>query len=541
MNLRRLFALAAVGAAILGLASARPGAGGPESKPPRGGIFQIVFAPPEQLDTMDPAIANTQASWSLLDLTCARLMNYPDKPAPQAFRLVPEVAAAPPKISRDGKTYTFTLRHTFRFSDGKPVDARAFARAIDRTLAPGLRSLGTRYMEDIVGARAVQAGRATHARGVVARGYRLVIRLAQPLGDLPARTSMPFFCAVPPNLPADPEGRGVFPGSGPYHVTEYRPGQRVTIKRNRYYAGTRPHHVAGFSADLTGSSPQDVLDRIEDGRADWGIIPPPLYFAPERDLVRKYGINKRQFFVRPGFTLRAFMMNTSRPLFRGNLALRKAVNYALDRRPFGSVPGARLTDQVLPPQLPGFRDAKIYPLRGPALRKARALASGHLRGGQANLYVADLALTIGLGQIAKRNLKQIGLDVKVVPIPPAAYDARLRTPGEPFDLAFFVTPSVDFYDPYAFLNLYFDSRFIGRANVSNLRSPTFDRRLRAASRLRGSERLRAYGRLDADLMRRSAPVAPLTYISEPTLVSKRVRCVLLRPTLDLMTACITRR
>jgi ABC-type oligopeptide transport system substrate-binding subunit len=542
MNRRpSLFALAALAAAVLGLASAGSGAGRPVGKPPSGGIFQIVFAPPEQLDTMDPAIANTQASWSLLDLTCARLMTYPDKPPPQAFRLVPEVAAAPPKISRDGKTYTFALRHTFRFSDGKPVDARAFARGINRTLAPGLRSLGTRYMEDIVGARAVQAGRAKSARGVVARGYRLVIRLKRPLGDLPARTSMPFFCAVPPNLPADPEGRGAFPGSGPYYVSEYRPGQRVTIRRNRYYRGTRPHHVAGFSADLTGSSPQDVLDRIEDGRADWGIIPPPLYFDPARDLVRKYGINKRQFFVRPGFTLRAFMLNTSRPLFRGNIALRKAVNYAVDRRAFSNMLGARLTDQFLPPQLPGFRDAKIYPLRRPALRKARALARGHLRSGKATLYVVDLPLTIGLGQILKRNLEQIGLDVKVTPIPPPAYDARLRTPGEPFDLAFFVTPSVDYYDPYAFLNLYFDSRFIGRANVSNLRSPTFDRRLRAASRLRGSERLRAYGRLDADLMRQSAPVAPLTYISEPTLVSKRVRCVLLRPTLDLMTACLTRR
>jgi ABC-type oligopeptide transport system substrate-binding subunit len=541
MNLRRLFALAAVGAAILGLASARPGAGRPEGKPPSGGIFQIVFAPPEQLDTMDPAIANTQASWSLLDLTCARLMSYPDQPAPQAFRLAPEVAAAPPKISRDGKTYTFTLRRSFRFSDGKPVDARAFAHGIDRTLAPGLRSLGARYMEDIVGARAVQEGRATHARGVVARGYRLVIRLQRPLGDFPARTSMPFFCAVPPNLPADPEGRGVFPGSGPYHVTEYRSGQRVTIRRNRYYGGTRPHHVAGFSADLTGSSPQDVLNRIEDGRADWGIIPPPLYFAPDRDLVRKYGINKRQFFVRPGFTLRAFMLNTSRPLFRGNVVLRKAVNYAIDRRSFSTIPGARLTDQVLPPQLPGFRDAKIYRLRGPNLRKAQALARGHLRSGKATLYVSDLPLTIGLGQIAKRNLAQIGLDVTVVPISQPRYDAQLRTPGEPFDLAFFVTPSVDFYDPYAFLNLYFDSRFIGRANVANLRSPTFDRRLRAASRLRGSERLRTYGRLDGDLMRQSAPVVPLTYLSEPTLVSKRVRCAQLRPTLDLMTACLTRR
>ncbi len=529
-----------LGAALLGLASARSEAGRRSTKAPSGGIFQVVFAPPEQLDTMDPAIANTQASWSLLDLTCARLMTYPDKPAPQSFRLAPEVAAAPPKVSRDGKTYTFTLKHSFRFSDGKPVDARAFARGINRTLAPDLRSLGTRYMQDIVGARAVQAGRATSARGVVARGYSLVIRLVRPLGDFPARTSMPFFCAVPPNLPADPEGRGAFPGSGPYYVSEYRPGQRVTIRRNRYYRGKRPHHVDGFSADLTGSSPQEVLDRIEDGRADWGIIPPPLYFAPERALVRKYGINKTQFHVRAGFTLRAFMLNTSSPLFRGNVPLRKAINYAVDRTAFpgSGDPGARKTDQFLAPTLPGFRDAKIYPLGGPDLRKARALARDHLRSGKATLYVADLPLTLALGQVLKKNLGEIGLEVQVKGIPQPAYDARITTPGEPFDIAFFVTPSVDFYDPYAFLNLYFESRFIGRTNSSNLRSATWDRRLRAASRLRGRERLRTYGRLDADLVRDVAPVVPLTYISEPTLVSKRVGCIRLRPALDLAAACL---
>jgi peptide/nickel transport system substrate-binding protein len=493
---------------------------------------------------MDPAMANTQASWSLLDLTCARLMTYPDKPPPAAFQLVPEVAASPPAVSRDGKTYTFTLRRDFRFSDGTPVDARAFARAINRTLAPGVRSLGTRYMEDIVGARAVQAGRATSARGVVARGYRLTIRLVEPLGDLPARTSMPFFCAVPPNLPSDPEGRGAFPGSGAYYVSEYRPGQRITIRRNRFYRGKRPHNVDGFDVDLTAGSPQEVLNRIEDGRADWGIVPPPLYFAPERDLVRKYGINRKggQFQVKPGFTLRAFVLNTSSPLFRGNLRLRQAVNYAIDRGAFGGGNlGAQLTDQILPPILPGFRDAKLYPLSKPNLAKARELARGQLRGGKAVLYVNDLPLTLGVGQILKQQLAPIGLEVEVRGIPGAAINTRLATPGEPFDMTFLVTPNVDYYDPYAFLNLLLESRFIGRTNWANLRSPKWDRKLRAASRLRGKERLRAYGRLDVELARDVAAIAATAYINEPTLVSKRVGCVLLRPALDLAAACLKQR
>jgi peptide/nickel transport system substrate-binding protein len=539
----RLPAVVVLGALVLGPAGASV-ANAPSATPPKGGIFRVVFAPPEPLDTMDPAMANTQASWSLLDLTCARLMTYPDKPPPAAFQLVPEVAATPPTVSRDGKTYTFTLRRDFRFSDGTPVDARAFARAINRTLSPGVRSLGTRYMEDIVGARAVQAGRAASAKGVVARGYRLTIRLVQPLGDLPARTSMPFFCAVPPNLPADPEGRGAFPGSGAYYVSEYRPGERITIRRNRFYRGKRPHHVDGFDVDLTAGSPQEILNRIEDGRADWGIVPPPLYFAPERELVRKYGVNRKdgQFHVKPGFTLRAFVLNTSSPLFRGNSRLRQAVNHAIDRGAFGGGNlGAQLTDQILPPALPGFRDAKIYPLSKPNLAKARQLARGQLRGGKAVLYVNDLPLTLGVGQILKQQLAPIGLDVEVRGIPGAAINTRLATPGEPFDMTFLVTPNVDYYDPYAFLNLLLESRFIGRTNWANLRSAKWDRRLQAASRLRGRERLRAYGQLDVELARDVAAIAATTYLNEPTLVSKRVGCVLLRPALDLAAACLKQR
>jgi ABC-type oligopeptide transport system substrate-binding subunit len=391
----------------------------------------------------------------------------------------------------------------------------------------------------------VQTGRARTASGVVVAGrYRLVIRLVQPLGDFAERTTMPFFCAVPPNLPADPEGRGAFPGSGPYWVTEYRPGQRIEIRRNRHYRGTRPHHVNGFSVDLTSGSPQEVLNRIEDGRADWGIVPPPLFFDTDRALVRKYGLNRRggRFHVRPGFTLRAFVLNTSRPLFRGNARLRRAVNFAIDRGGFGAGNlGARLTDQILPQSLPGFKDAEIYPLARPNPARARQLARGHLRGGKAVLYVSDNPLTLGIGQVLKRQLAPLGLDVEVRGIPGPAINARLAMPGEPFDMAFLVTPNVDYYDPYAFLNVLLESRFIGRTNWSHLRSAKWDRRLRAASRLSGSARLRAYGRLDVELARDVAAIAATAYIREPTLVSKRVGCLLLRPAIDLAAACLKNR
>ena len=76
-----LSASAVSGLLLTGFGAAPSGAAAPQ-----GGIFRIVFAPPEQLDTMDPARANTQASWSLLDLTCARLMTHPDRAGSRAYR-----------------------------------------------------------------------------------------------------------------------------------------------------------------------------------------------------------------------------------------------------------------------------------------------------------------------------------------------------------------------------------------------------------------------------------------------------------------------
>ena len=50
-------------------------------------IFRISLAPQAGLDSIDPALSYTPAGWALIDPTCARLMAYPDKPAPVGYRI----------------------------------------------------------------------------------------------------------------------------------------------------------------------------------------------------------------------------------------------------------------------------------------------------------------------------------------------------------------------------------------------------------------------------------------------------------------------
>ena len=139
-------------------ASAVPSSASVEAR--NGGTFNISLTP-GATDSLDPALSYTapglgrccRPTCAEADALCQQALA-----PPAGLRIAPEVAAFPPRVSSDGKTYAFTLRKTFRFSDGKPVQADAFARAISRMLIPGMNSPGAEYAKDIVGAEAVTAG-----------------------------------------------------------------------------------------------------------------------------------------------------------------------------------------------------------------------------------------------------------------------------------------------------------------------------------------------------------------------------------------------
>ena len=153
------------------------------------------------------------------------------------------------------------------------------------------------------------------------------------------------------------------------------------------------------------------------------------------------------------------------------------------------------------------------------------------------LYTLDFPQTLVYARIVRRNLAKIGLDVQVKGLPQSAFFSRAFARAEPVDIVF--TPwTPDYIDPFSYLNLFFESRFIGSSNNARLDSPVYDRLLREAAGLEGAARARAYGLLDVRLARDAAPMVATTFLNEPTLVSKRVGCIVLRPELDLTAVCL---
>jgi peptide/nickel transport system substrate-binding protein len=484
--------------------------------------------------TPDPAL-NLNIYFGQLEYAMyAKLLNYPDAPAPRGSRLVPELAAASPIVSNDGKMFTFTVRRGVRFNTGAPVTAANFAYALNRILDPKLQSPAAAYFEGIVGADDVLAGRATTAAGIRISGRKLVIKLVKKTPDFPFRMAMKYVCPLPLDYPRDPAANEIPPSAGPYYIAAWTQGRNVIVKRNPYYHGKRPRRFAEIDYEL--NVPLDTLAlQAERNETDYAIVGPIDY--PR--LRAKYGVNKRQLFARPGINVGFLALNADRPLFHNNPALRKAVNFAIDRpaliATLGGLAGSP-TDQYLSPAIRGFVDARIYPLGGPDYRKARALARGHLRDGKAVLYTSNASQTaLARAQIIQQNLRQIGLDVQIE-VTPQPEPAFLRARGAPYDIRDVGTGGAEYPDPFAALNRNFDGALLrpeNNTNISFFNDPKFNRKLAAAAQLAGQARFRTYGKLDVELARDAAPAASYFTTNWVAFFSHRIGCVKVNPVFGL--------
>jgi peptide/nickel transport system substrate-binding protein len=521
-----------VGAGLLG-AAAVAAARGPQhqvgDQPQRGGVLR--FGLREDRPSIDPTF---EVHSGLTHATQLQLVMFPDTTGEEALRIVPAAAESLPRVSQDGKTYTFTVRRGFRFSNGAPVTARNFAVALDRVLNPKLASFPALFFEEIAGAQAVRDGRAQHASGVTVRGDQLTIRLVRATPDFLARLTMAPASALPLDIPLDPGGVGApLHSAGPYYVKEWIRGRSALLVRNPYWRRSllpsRPANVDSVEYRY-GLPLAEIVELIERDELDTGSVPREAL----SDLARRYGVNKGRFFVAPDMSVLYLALNHDGALFRGNVRLRQAMNYAIDRREFvrqlTPFTGSR-TDQILMPGLPGYRDWKIYPGKGPDLEKARALARGNLRGGKAVMYV-ELAGQ-GVAELLKFNLAKIGLEVDVRPMDLNVMFDRMARREDPWDIAM-IAWLTDYPDPQNVINNLFDGGNIRygdpeATNLTHFDDPVFNERMRRVARLPGPERLEAYARLDRDLMRDAAPIVPLRTGSTARFVSASLGCVMHTP------------
>ncbi len=531
MKVRRnaLLALATIGVLSLGVTSATAA---PKASGAKGGTIVVEFT--SDVDYIDPQLSYYGETWKLEQAAACKLMNWPDKEGAAGAVATPEVSNGLPVVSKDGKTYTFTIKPGFKFNNGQAVTARSFASAMNRLANPKMQSQGTPFLDIVQGAKAVIDGKASSISGVKVVGNKLQVKLTAAAPDFLARLTMPFFAAVDTKLATQIDANGIndYASCGPYYFSARTPNRSITLKRNPNYKGTRAANADVIQVNI-GNTVEVAYQNTLSGATDYpsGGIPTTEW----KGLVDKYGLNKKdgRVQIRSLMDIRYLALNHARPLFQNNPGLAKAVNWAVDRQAFSAQGGylyGKRTGQIFPPGMPGYKPQGIYPLKvtSNTLKVAKKLAEGNLRGGKAMLWSSNAGQAPLQAQLVQYNLKQMGLDAEIRLMPRGQ---QFLEAGNPKTNNYDLTVErwgADYVDPYDFYNVLLDGALVTNpqhTNFAYFNVEKYNKQMNAASLLFGDARAAAFAKLDGDVMKANPPWAPLVNSNDRTFLSSRVGCV----------------
>jgi len=378
--------------------------------------FRAVF---DAVDYLDPAQAYTGQAWSVMWLAYNTLVTYPHTDAKHGGgRLVPGLAAAMPKISGNGRTYTFKLRPGLKYSNGKAVRASDFNSSAERLYKANSQGVG--FYTIIQGAERFSETLRGNIQGIVTNNAKRTVtyKLSQPRGDFLSIMALLFASPVPGGTPDDDQSTKDLASSGPYHIIDYVPAQGFTLVRNRFFKPTKdtprgnPNRIRVRIVADANAATQQVIN----GTADYSdeVIPPDRIQA----VSRSYG---KRLKLYAGANTYYFWMNTRSTVFR-KLKARQAVNYALNRPAmirtvYGGL--GKPTQNVLPPNYPQYRKLNLYPRN---LTKARRLVrEAGVNGASITVWGRANTESRQATEVYAATLESIGFKATIKILPVATY------------------------------------------------------------------------------------------------------------------------
>jgi peptide/nickel transport system substrate-binding protein len=339
---------------------------------------------------LDPQVSWSNYGLNVIYDTYIPLLTYKHAGGKAGSEVVPGLARSLPRITDHGRTYTLHLRKGLRYSDGGPVRASDFKFAVERMfrIGSGGGFYGPEHFyDDIVGAKRFEKTRLGDIPGVIAddRTGRIVIHLVRPERSFSRKLAMTWAAPVPPATPIHDQSFDPPPATGPYVITHStRRGWTYVrnpewLSRNHKLMPQIPSgHLDTIKIKVVHGAAKAIRE-VEHGKFDW--ISQELSGPTYASLRHRFPSRLR---LEPTLNTEYFWLNTSKPPF-DDVRVRRAVNYAVDRTVFSRLSGGQMspTQQILPPDLPGYRKSSLYPHD---MAKARRLVAA------ANPSVRDITL-----------------------------------------------------------------------------------------------------------------------------------------------------
>ncbi len=255
-------------------------------------------------------------------------------------------------VSPDGTTTTFRLRPEATFHNGRPVTATDIKWSLERAADPITESFNAAvFLSDIVGVDDKLTGLANNISGVqIINDHTITITTDAPKAYFLSKLTYPVsFVLDRENVAIGPSWILEPNGTGPFKLTEYRPGEVLRLTRFDDYH-LEPAKLDEVEFLLSGGNSMMMYENDEIHVTGIGLSSLQGVQDPSNPL------SSEVVTAPPQFDVDYFGLNTTEPPF-DDIKVRQAFNYAIDRQTLATillqdlvVPAAG----ILPPGFPGY-------------------------------------------------------------------------------------------------------------------------------------------------------------------------------------------
>ncbi|NLW91729.1 MAG: ABC transporter substrate-binding protein [Syntrophomonadaceae bacterium] len=382
------------------------------------------------------------------------------------------------KYSKDKKTLTLVLDTGIRFSNGKKLSAADVKASWEANFAQGKdwSSLANLFLPVRGGFERIE-GHTQDISGIqIIDNHTIKISFEQPNTTFLYMLTNPVFWVY--DTAADP-AKGAVPGTGPFMIKENKDNKQIIMVPNATYHGEKPRLYA-LSARIYDDADTALAD-YRQGKLDY------LDQIPEGEIkaIRQDPVLKKRFIYKPLLYTYNLGFNISRAPYDNNYSLRRALNYAIDRKAItekllgGSY---RPLKGVLPAGINGFdSNMRGYSLD---LEKARQLMeeAGYPEGkGLGPLVIAydNNPGNQAVMEALSDQLGQIGVRIQLQPMD---WDYYRKQVGRMEMSCFRIGWQADYPDADSFLYNMYHSERIGISNYHSYNNPQLDSVLSAIRR-----------------------------------------------------------
>jgi oligopeptide transport system substrate-binding protein len=293
---------------------------GPMSAQQFGGVYRRMLA--NNPATLDPAFATDIYSGAIIRQLFDSLVQFNAHLKP-----IPALAEYW-EASRDGLTWTFTLRPGVKFHHGREVTADDFVYSFNRLLRAKKPEPLTDLLRRMQGSSDFVQGKTPSVQGLKAIDrYTLRIVLQEPLASSILLLNLGDAAVVPRETVEELGERfGQAPvGTGPFKFVHWEPDRKIVLEANAHYHQGRPY-LDALIYRLGGKFEEEFAEFLN-GNLEEAIV--PSHRADELATDPKY--RAYQLLRKPTLSLLYIGFNTQLKPF-DDKRVRQAFNYAVDRQ-----------------------------------------------------------------------------------------------------------------------------------------------------------------------------------------------------------------